>query len=107
MKHIEISGDILIDPSTANMALLTKNASIPSIGFSLGNRSFPEPYFYLRLADTPSSRSLESFDLDGIWNGKDNELVFMSSDFITQNQDLECQKVMDFFIINFSKLVES
>jgi len=107
-KLAEISGNsLLVEPSTANIILLTENVYAPHIGFSLGNRSFPEPYFFMQLADSPSTKPAESPDFSGIWNSKKNELVLMASDFITHNQDQEHRKVMNFFMTNFSKLAES
>ncbi len=101
IKELKTNGKILIDPSNANMVLLASSDSLPRMGFSLGNKSFPEPYYFIGINDKSNT---EIEDFDGIWNGALSEIVIMASDFLNQNQDLEFQKVRDFFSSNLNKI---
>jgi len=100
-KELSTNGKILIDPSNANMVMFTALDFFPKLGFSLGNKSFPEPYYFLSLKD---KSKFEIEDFDGIWNSAQSEFVIMASDFLNQNQDLEYQKVRDFFSTNLAKI---
>jgi len=100
-KELDIDGDILIDPATANMVLYESSRGMSKFGFSLGNKSFPEPYFFIK---TSISSDVDVEEFEGVWNNAQSQLIFMASDFLNQNPDLEYQKVLNFFVSNFAKI---
>lgn len=103
-NKLSIEGNIKLDPSNANMILVSESGRHPNFGFSLGNKSFPEPYYFISVEIDIIHENINPDEFTGIWNSSRSEIVLMTSDFLNQNQDLEFQKVMDFIENNISKL---
>jgi hypothetical protein len=106
MDIVDIHGSILIDPSNGNMVLVPTNAKNPEFGFSMGKKSFPEPYFFVGVPKKQAEKIDGKNNYSGIWDGANKEFVFMASDFLTQDPDQEFQRVMEFFTTNYSQLVQ-
>ncbi len=100
---LRIAGKVLIEPATSNMVLIPDNEQLPKFGFSLGNKTFPEPYYYFKLDPSMLDTSTDKEGFDGIWNSPSSSFVIMTSDFLNQNQDLEYEKVTTFFVDNYKK----
>jgi hypothetical protein len=103
-KELDIKATVLIDPSNANIILITNLKSITKLGFSIGSRSFPEPYFFMEVSEEEEKMMKEKEDLEGMWNNARRQYILMSSDYLHQNPDQESKKVLDFFRINFKKI---
>jgi hypothetical protein len=94
-----VLGKVLIDPANANMTLLSNDNAL-RCGFSLGCRSFPEPYFFIQIQKSSSALLQKNDELQGLWNNAKKEVILMASDYVTHNQDQEYQNVHEFFRSN-------
>ncbi len=105
--RLDSTNSILVDPSTSNLVLPATTTQISGLGFSFGTRPFPEPYFFIQFAKNIKDILLESKDFEGLWDSRNNKIVFMASDFLTHNPDHEFKKVFDFFTHNLMKLADN
>lgn len=99
-RYLKDKGDVFASPQTANLVLSYNSGPVVHLGFSLGNRPFPEPYYYLELSGEP--RQLKN--LTGLWNERKNELVLLASDFLSKNQDQDVERILHFFESNLKKI---
>jgi hypothetical protein len=106
-ETIPFETDILIDPSNANMTLISADRDSFKLGFSLGNKAFPEAYFFIYINQQSKETITTTSELQGIWNGARSEIVRFTNEILNQNQDLERQKTMDFFKYNLSKVLKN
>lgn len=101
-----IQGTIRVNPENLNLVLLPESqTNVPIFGFSPGDQTYPEPYYYLKLthADEKVVRQLDK--TIGIWNTKDwNGWVLLSNEFVSTNFDHEQVSVSDFFQTNYRLL---
>jgi hypothetical protein len=102
----DIKGSILTDPSNGNMVLVPANADQPEFGFSMGKKSFPEPYFFVGVPQKQAEKIDSKNNYSGIWDGANKEFVFMASDFLTQDPEQESSRVLKFFTTNHSQLAQ-
>jgi hypothetical protein len=105
MGKLNLHGNTLIDPSNGNLAFASRDSGMPEFGFSMGKRSYPEPYFFIGVSEKRAKKIANKEEFTGIWDNNNSEFVLMASDFLTQNPDQEFLRVMEFFTSNFSKLV--
>lgn len=93
-------GHLRVSPSDINLELLPEDDDsflIP--GFSVGSRFYPEPHFFIQLTTTDQS-VIDDYDERGyLWKSKEwLGLVLPAVDFLSHDEDIEFQKVMDFFM---------
>jgi hypothetical protein len=50
------------------------------------------------------SSDVDVEEFEGVWNNTQSQFIFMASEFLNQNPDLEYQKVLNFFVSNFAKI---
>lgn len=106
--ELNLAGESFVNPANINliMGMNEKNSNI-SLGFSPGDQSFPEPYFFLQFSEINDDILHQLSKTIGIWNTKHwNGLVFLASDFLTLEPDDEINKVVDFFKKNLSRLIK-
>lgn len=103
---LDINGDLFLLPANLNLLLkVEKNNNGLSFGFSPGDKSYPEPYFFIKFAETSDHILSQLSNTIGIWNTKDwNGFVFLASDFLTLEPEDEQNKVVDFFKNNLQIL---
>lgn len=104
---LKLDGTTLIDPSNGNLVFTSRVSRMPELGFSIGNRSYPEPYFFIKVSKERAKKMANKEEFMGIWDNNNSEFVLMASDFLTQNPDQEFLQVMEFFTSNLSKLVKT
>ena len=105
-NSLDISEHLFLLPENLNllMKVETYNDGL-SIGFSPGDKSYPEPYFFIKLAETSEHIKSHLSDTTGIWNTKDwHGFVLLASEFLTLEPEDEQSNVIDFFKNNLSKL---
>ena len=102
-SELNLNPVLNIMPSTLNLqASQVEKSHGFSIGFSPGDKSYPDPYFYIRIDDTNENLMNKISRSVGIWNTKDwHGLVFLASDFLTLEPEDEKNKVIDFFRKSF------
>jgi len=106
IKDLNIQGEIRINPSSLNLELSSLNDNV-TFGFSPGDRSYPEPYFFIKLQLNDENLIPRLSKSTGIWNNKNwNGLVFLSSEFITLDPDQEKSNVLNFFKNNHEILID-
>lgn len=103
---MKLHGKIRINPKTLNLELGPNGKSDNfCFGFSPGDKSFPEPYFYILIENVNDEILHQVPRTIGIWNSKDwTGLVLLASDFLTLNPEQEMGQVEDFFKLNFNRL---
>jgi len=108
-KDLEIDAKPAINPATLNLALTQNKSNVPiSFGFSPGNKSYPEPYFFVQLDHINDHIIHQIAKTIGIWNNKDwYGLVLMASEFLSLNPEDESNKILDFFTKNYWRLLEN
>ncbi len=99
--HLKNQGNISAATQTADLVLSYNADPVVNIGFSLGNRPFPEPYYYIRLNGEPEKIK----SLSGMWNERSNELLIMASDFISKTQERDFERVIQFYDTNLAALI--
>ena len=107
-EALDLQGEIAIDPASIDMVLSPDNSiSTMQLGFSPGNKDFPEPYYYIRLESPEPDQGELTQDIIGRWNNKNwKGLVFSPSEYLNLNPEVEMSKISDFFNRNYWRLTK-
>ena len=105
-SELNIDGEIRINPSNLNLELTSaENSFVP--GFSPGDKSFPEPYFYIQFHKIDDNMLYQMSKSIGIWNNKYwKGLVLLACEFFSIEPEHEKSNVIDFFTKNYWRLIK-
>ncbi len=104
-NQLKIHGNLLINPGNLAFVLVSNGNKI-NLGFSPGDKDYPEPYFFVQSEKVNEQSVSPSDKTMGIKNTKNwNGYVFLASEFLTLEPEAERNKVIDFFNTNFMKLI--
>jgi hypothetical protein len=106
-EDLDIGCQIFINPENMNLVFLPEAGKF-SFGFSPGDNVYLEPYFYFQIDKITEKLKHELTKPNEIWNSKSwNGLVCLADEIIASEQESEERRVISFFKINYSKLLQN
>lgn len=107
ITELSIDGKTLINPKNLNLTIpLEGKERTMRFGFAPGDKDYPEPYFYIQFNNKQKEKSIQPEKAIGIWNSKNwNGFVFLASDFLNIDPNIEKEKVLEFFKVNYTRMI--